>query len=104
MPSQSYNLFELVSTWATKRKYEAPSRSRSSRRLMVIGGEDSELKYSTIEYYCPRFNKWIYWKNLPDGRKNFATVVVANELYIIGGELNGEYLRSVREIKIQTYN
>lgn len=100
VPSHNYNLFELASTWSTKRVYKEPRTPNSSLRLMVIGGEGHQAGFSSIEYYCPRFKKWIYWKDLADGRKNFATAVMNNELYIIGGDLNGECLSSVRETNI----
>lgn len=92
------NLLELAKKWGTKRQFHDLIERDNSVRLMVIGGEtDEKLEYSSMEYYCPRFKKWTYGKNLTDGRKNYATTVVENELFIIGGELNGQCLNTVRK-------
>lgn len=47
---------------------------------MVVGGGSS-----LIEYFCPRTKKWKYWNDLPESRVNFASAVVGNELFIVGG-------------------
>lgn len=87
--------------WLTKRQIdltqgEQPADKISSTRLMVIGGESiASPGFSKIEYYCPKLNKWKYWKIFPDARTNYAVAVLNNELYIVGGELKGDCLKSV---------
>lgn len=87
--------------WLTKRQIdptqdEQTANKISSKRLMVVGGECvASPGFSKIEYYCPKLNKWKYWKIFPDARTSYAVAVLNNELYIVGGELKGECLKTV---------
>lgn len=92
------DIIDLVMKWSCKRQHEDKKiDNKSSMRLMVIGGEmEEDAVYSSIEYYCPRFGKWKYWRSFPDARVHYGVAVVKNHCYIVGGELNGECLNSVR--------
>lgn len=92
------DLIDLVMKWSRKRQHaDEKINNKSSLLLMAIGGEiEGNSVYSSIEYYSPRFQKWKYWRNFPDARVHYGVAVVDNHLYIIGGELNGECLNSVR--------
>lgn len=49
-------------------------------KMMIVGGGSS-----LIEYFCPKTHTWKYWNELPETRTNFASAIVGNELYIVGG-------------------
>ena len=46
----------------------------------------------TIEVYEPRVNRWRKKSDMPNLRKGFATIVIADKIYLIGG-----YTEGVRE-------
>lgn len=72
-----------ILSWKIKRELDADIQLDTSsyeEKMMIVGGGSS-----LIEYFCPKTHTWKYWNELPDSRSNFASAVVDNEMFIVGG-------------------
>ena len=55
------------------------------RYLFAIGGNDGQTRQTTIEKYDPKSKKWTLMACMSVPRSNFASVVLENLIYVIGG-------------------
>ena len=89
-------------TWA--KRADMPTRRDGVRTAVIddtiyaIGGSGwpqvgaGGPALRTIEVYEPRVNRWRKKSDMPNLRKGFATIVIADKIYLIGG-----YTEGVRE-------
>ena len=85
----------LTDTWAKRAKM--PTRRDEVKAVVVnekiyaIGGAGwpqilhGGPNLSTIEEYDPKINRWQKKKDMPNLRSAFATIVIENNVYLIGG-------------------
>lgn len=64
-------------------------------RIFVMGGYDGVARQRTTEFYDPKKNGWIFGPSMGVGRSNFATCIVRNYVYVIGGYTGQNTLRDV---------
>lgn len=73
--------------------YPVPSRpSTTTTRLLALGNFSSTklaIEHRCTEIYCSTSNKWNVSNEIECERTGFCSVVVNNELYILGGALYG---------------
>lgn len=79
-------------------------KSTLVKRLIAIGLNeiDSNCTHkNTFEYYCPILNKWKMGKGLTYERESFCSIILNDELYILGGwdKNSGQSLKSVSHIQ-----
>ncbi|GLV31087.1 uncharacterized protein CBL_12160 [Carabus blaptoides fortunei] len=65
----------------------ARTRPRKSTlgRLLVVGGIDANKGATTIEYYCPRSDKWMLHTNMGGRRLQFSVAMMGDKLLVVGG-------------------
>ena len=85
-------------------RYAAPMNTKRSGvsavklpddRVFVIGGYDGALRQKTTEFYNPQTNSWIYGPSMDVARSNFATCLIREHVYVIGGYTGEKTLRDV---------
>ena len=90
-------------TWA--KRADMPTRRDGVRTAVIddtiyaIGGSGwpqvgaGGPALRTIEVYEPRVNRWRKRSDMPNLRKSFATIVIADKIYLIGGYTEGGHGR-----------
>ena len=53
--------------------------------LFAIGGNDGIARQTSVERYDPKSHKWTLMANMSIPRSNFASAVLENRIYVIGG-------------------
>ena len=90
-------------------RYAAPMNTKrsgvsavtlSGGRIFLIGGYDGVLRQRTTEFYNPQTNAWIYGPSMEVARSNFATCVIRDYVYVIGGYTGENTLRDVERYLI----
>jgi len=67
-------------------------------RLYFAGGKNSSAQSRTFEYYQELTNEWVTLSELSENRDGVSTVILNNELYLIGGR----YVSSVKKYNLLT--
>ncbi len=55
-------------------------------RILIIGGNDAISSKASVSIYDPEKNSWENADDLPFARQHHATVVVGNQVMVVGGE------------------
>jgi hypothetical protein len=55
-------------------------------RILIIGGNDATSSKTSVSIYDPEKNSWENADDLPFARQHHATVVVGNQVMVVGGE------------------
>ena len=53
--------------------------------LFAIGGNDGVTRQTSLEKYDPKAKKWTLMADMTIPRSNFASAVLENMIYVIGG-------------------
>ena len=105
----------ISDTWA--KRADMPTRRDGIRTAVIddtiyaIGGSGwpqvgaGGPYLGTIEVYEPRTNRWTKRPDMPNLRRSFATVVIADKFYLIGGYAVGAHgVRGERSVSTEVYD
>ncbi len=70
-----------------------------SNVVILCGGRDKQnrVRDDCMEYN-PRTNEWEFHSNLLELREEAASAVLADQMYLLGGMVNGEIIRSSEKL------
>lgn len=83
------DLIDNICRWRMLPKKQLPILPRTSttaNRIIAIGNDsNSSSENRRSEIYCPITNKWKAFRNFQCEQSGICSVVLGNEIYILGG-------------------
>lgn len=96
------SLRDLVYHWPQHELPASPRPSTTAKRIIAIGNESSSSSENCGEIYSLLTNRWKILDELRCERRGFCSVVLGNEIFILGGfcQKRMENMKSVVSVQL----